>query len=93
MIAEQEVVQKRIVSFVSEFTGVRIQELTLASCLNREIGIDGDDAVDFFKAYADTFGVDLEELRLHWDQHFGPEGTSLSTMLVIFVPHGLSALH
>lgn len=46
--------------------------------LSEDLGLDGDDAVDFFEAYGDAFSVDLAPLHRHWREHFGPEGFSLS---------------
>lgn len=43
-----------------------------------DLGLDGDDAVEFFDAYAETFSVDLTPLHARWRDHFGPEGFPLS---------------
>ena len=43
-----------------------------------DLGLDGDDAVDFFQAYGEAFNVDLTSLHRRWGAHFGPEGFPLS---------------
>jgi|GEM_PF-840528 len=63
--------------------------------LLEDLGLDGDDAVDFFEAYGTTFGVDLDPLHQRWAQHFGPEGFPLSftlgMVLIAAVAGGLLA--
>ncbi|HEY3618545.1 MAG TPA: DUF1493 family protein [Candidatus Sulfotelmatobacter sp.] len=54
--------------------GVKKQKVSLSSSFSRDLGIDGDDAVEFFDAFGKTFGVHLDLLRIHWGQHFAPEG-------------------
>ena len=45
--------------------------------------MDGDDAVDFFNIVHERFGTDLTHLHEHWGEHFGPEGISVWSGLVI----------
>jgi len=40
----------------------------------QDLGMDGDDAVEFFEAFGQTFSVDLARLWQHWHHHFAPEG-------------------
>jgi hypothetical protein len=35
--------------------------------------MDGDDAGEFCEKFAQEFAVDLQELRVHWSQHYAPE--------------------
>ena len=56
---------------VSEFTRVRPQVLTLETTLFYDLGIDGDDADEFFEEFGRTFGVDLTDFNIQ--SHFGPE--------------------
>lgn len=55
--------------------------------LAQDIGIDGDDAVEFFEEFGERFHPELSQLGDHWDQHFMPEGgrPSFGCMVVIFV--------
>ena len=34
----------------------------------------GDDAVEFFESFGREFQVNLEDLHIWWNLHFGPEG-------------------
>jgi hypothetical protein len=69
-----------VFAMVSEFTRVRLQELTMETTLFNDLGIDGDDAVDFFEEFARVFRVDLTSFKV--DRYFGPEGSDpLSSIL------------
>ena len=46
----------------------------LTSRVFEDLGVDGQDAVIFFQAFAEEFNVDLTILWDHWEQHFAPEG-------------------
>ena len=56
---------------VSEFTRVRPQVLTWETTLFGDLGIDGDDADEFFEEFGRTFAVDLTDFNI--ESHFGPE--------------------
>lgn len=45
----------------------------------------GDDAVEFFKKFAEEFKVDLKDLHVHWNQHFAPEGSLSAGAMVAIV--------
>lgn len=60
-----------VFAMVSEFTGVRAEKLTLETTLFGDLGMDGDDAVDFFEEFANAFRVDLADFEIN--QYFGPE--------------------
>ncbi len=79
--------EERIVALVAEERGMKPQRIFLASRLSHDLGMDGDDAVDFFEKFGNEFNVDLSSLREHWSEHFGPEGSapSLGCMVVIGV--------
>jgi acyl carrier protein len=63
-----------VVKFVCDQLGVKPRKVTLDSRLNLDLGVDGDDAVEFYNKFKQRFAVDFENLLLHWDQHFAPEG-------------------
>lgn len=43
------------------------------SRLVHDLGMDGDDAVDFFASLSDRFGTDFSSLESSWSDHFSPE--------------------
>lgn len=63
-----------VFAMVSEFTRVRPQELTWETTLFHDLGIDGDDAVEFFEEFGRTFEVDLTDFNI--ETHFGPEASN-----------------
>lgn len=73
----------QVFAMVSEFTGVRPQELTLETTLLYDLGIDGDDAVEFFEEFARTFGVDLSDFNI--ETHFGPEASDPFSSILTWV--------
>lgn len=48
------------------------KKLSLDTRLREDLGIEGDDAYDFFVAFEERFQVNLENLSL--GKYFGPEG-------------------
>lgn len=57
---------------VSDSFGVRVRDLSLDTTLFGDLGMDGDDATEFFQRFAEVFEVDLTDLDL--SKHFNPEG-------------------
>jgi len=70
-------VERRVLDFVAKERGMRIDKISNAKSINFDLGMDGDDAVEFFQDFAEKFSVDLTELGDEWDRYFGPEGFSL----------------
>jgi hypothetical protein len=63
-----------IVRFLADERGKGVETIGATDRLLEDLGMDGDDAVEFFEAFGPRFGIDLTPLYEHWDQHFGPEG-------------------
>ena len=59
--------------------------LRLTDVLLDDLGIDGDEASDFFIAFGAEFEVDLEPLYRNWSSYFGPEGFPISVGLLMVV--------
>jgi Protein of unknown function (DUF1493) len=77
--------QDSIIEFTAEERGMKRKDILLSSCLSHDLGLDGDDAVEFFEKFGKDFNVDLELLWRHWQRHFAPEfsGPSLASIVVI----------
>lgn len=58
--------------FVCESTGAAPEGVTEATSLQRDLGVEGDDAGEFIIAFAERFGVDLD--RFDFEAHFDVEG-------------------
>jgi hypothetical protein len=66
--------EQDIVVFIADETGTRKDRVRLSSRLAQDIGMDGDDAVEFFEKFGEKFHVDLTTLSDHWYDHFRSEG-------------------
>jgi hypothetical protein len=69
-----ETIEDQILGFIARQRRTPRARVVLSSELVQDLGIDGDDAIEFFNLFGEMFKVDLDSLWLHWDQHFSPEG-------------------
>lgn len=73
----------RVLAFVSDQFGVHPQKLSLNTCLVNDLGVYGDDAVEFFEAFVKEFGLDPERLTpAFFERYFGHEGMTFDEMLI-----------
>lgn len=72
-----------VTEMVSKFTGVSPRELTLETTLFHDLGIDGDDAVDFFTEFEAGFHVDLSDFKI--SKYFGSETSGLLSSMIIWL--------
>ena len=75
--------QSQVIELLADERGLSPEKLQLSDRLLQDLGMDGDDAVDFFNGLHERFGTDLTHLQEHWSEHFGPEGFSCWNALVI----------
>lgn len=71
-------------------TNAKREEISPSTRLQHDLGMDGDDAVDFFDQFSRQFNVDIDALKEDWALHFGPERLPLAAILVILL-WGLSS--
>ena len=69
--------------FTSDFTNVALEGVTLNSALVEDLGVDGDDGVDFIVQFADRFQVDLSGFNA--SDYFDSEGLPLHAPFVWFL--------
>lgn len=72
-----------LVEMLAKERGLAPAKIDVSSRLLQDLGMDGDDAVDFFISVQERFGTDLTALHERWSDHFGPEGFSCWNGLVI----------
>jgi hypothetical protein len=77
--------EDRIIEFTAEERGMKRKRILLSSRLSHDLGMEGDDGVDFFEKFGKKFSVDLEPLWKHWPRHFGPEFSGLSLGAIVLV--------
>jgi len=73
-----------VIKFVSEVTAVNVDQITLDTAVNFDLGVDGDDGVEFLEEYSKRFNVDLTSMS---DIYFGPEASPV--LLIILWPYYL----
>ena len=68
-------IESDVLNFVSKQCGVNVSDLRLSTELNKDLGIAGLDAVDFFTAFDNNFEVDFSGFEI--DTHFESEAHGL----------------
>lgn len=61
-----------VFDFVAGFVGIPSVQISGATTLFGDLGIDGEDGSNFMVAFGERFNVDLSDLEV--TKHFGPEG-------------------
>jgi hypothetical protein len=69
-------IEDEVFDFVAEERAMKREKLKPSDQLLVDLGMDGDDAVEFFEKFEKKFEVDLTHLQEHWSEYFGPEGVS-----------------
>ncbi|WP_081848105.1 DUF1493 family protein [Microbulbifer sp. HZ11] len=67
--------ESEIIKFVSEFTAIKTERISRDTLVNFDLGIDGDDGVEFLEEYAKNFHVDISGIN---ESYFGSEGLPIS---------------
>lgn len=65
---------QRVIALVAQYRDLDADEVEPDLTLLDDLGMDGDDAVEFFAAFEAEFPSDLKTLYADWSTHFGPEG-------------------
>ncbi|WP_372768969.1 DUF1493 family protein [Pseudoalteromonas sp.] len=63
--------ESQVLEFISEFTGVSINKISLDTLINNDLGADGDDGADLLIEFSERFNVDISGIE---KVYFGPEG-------------------
>lgn len=65
----------RVYAFVAEDHAVKRSKLTPITTLSYDLGLECDDAIEFFDNFEIEFSVDLKSLGKDWDSYFSKENT------------------
>ncbi len=71
--------ESEIIAFLSEFTGVKEERISLDTLINDDLGVDGDDGIELLEEFSERFGVDLSPIS---ETYFGPEGYSIGFLVL-----------
>lgn len=80
--------QSEVIDFIAEQCGIAREKILPSMRLSQDLGIEGDDAVEFFASVQERFGTDLTSLGENWSKYFVPEGFSIWNGLII-LPAGI----
>jgi len=73
--------EQRVMWFVADIRGTKVEKLHLGSRLCHDLGVDGDDAVEMLTKFSQIFEVDMS--RFEFGKYFGPEaGFSLLNCII-----------
>ncbi len=67
-------IEAGVIDLIAKDRGLPVAKVTLEKRLLHDLGMDGDDAVEFFEDFGKRYEVDLAPLYQNWDRHFGREG-------------------
>ena len=80
-------VEGQFIAMLAKERGVPIERIKPSSRLLDDLGMDGDDAVEFFIDVKNTFDAGISLLEENWNRHFGPEGMSCWLGIIVAPAH------
>lgn len=63
--------EQEVLSFVANFIGAKPDSLSVAMTLQDDLGMDGDDALEFMTSFSNNFQVDISNFI--FSNYFGEE--------------------
>ncbi len=91
-MTSHESIEDRVFAFVARELSEPREKLALSTTLLDDLGMDDDDAVEFFQHFAKEFSVDVRMLGTDWHYYIGPEGFPLRIGLLIVVPGSIISI-
>lgn len=74
MMSDDPQLLKDVIAFVAEYRNEPESRLMAETAVNDDLGVDGDDGIEFLEAFSARFAVDLSAFP--HDQYFGPEASA-----------------
>ena len=65
--------EKQVINILVENFSIHQETISSDTDILKDLGLDGDDAVELFEVISKTLGVDFSGLE--WEKHFGPEAS------------------
>jgi len=59
---EKTKLQKEVIIFLSDFSGIKIGNIGLHSSLSRDLKMEGDDAVELLSEFGKRFNIDMTQI-------------------------------
>ena len=70
-----------VIAFVAEYWGEPKSRLFAETSVNNDLGMDGDDGLEFMEAFSRRFAVDLGTFP--YDNYFGPEAAANPISIIV----------
>jgi hypothetical protein len=80
---DADALEERVLMFTAIHSHVDRRKTSPMMRLAQDLDIKGDDASEFFDAFGKEFRVNLDQLNMHWDQHFHPEAGMIVSIAFI----------
>ena len=77
-----------VIAFVAEYCEVPKSRLSAETSINIDLGMDGDDGVEFMQAFSRRFAVDLVTFK--HDNYFGPEAAATPISIIAMMMRRLT---
>lgn len=91
-MAMNEDILNEVIAFVAEYWEEPKSQLTAETSINEDLGMDGDDGLEFMQAFSQRFAVDLATFP--YDNYFGVEAAatpiSIIAMMIRWLTTGKS---
>jgi len=68
-------IKDKLLAYIKGLNLINPKKLTLDTLIERDLGITGDDAIDFIEEFAHEFNVDITSFD--YSKHFGGEGVNM----------------
>jgi len=75
-----DVVQNQIIGLIESKMGKYEKPIASSTCLEKDLGITGDDAVELLLDYGKTLNVDLSKFDIR--KYFTPEGDTILPSII-----------
>jgi hypothetical protein len=82
-MAEESSIQDKVFNFIEDRLRVRRSSIDLNKSINFDLGMDGDDAVEFFETFAEKFELDLSLLGKNGIDTSTPKGLAYSNSAIL----------
>lgn len=79
---------EEVIAFVAEFWHEPKSRLSPETSVNDDLGMDGDDGIEFLQAFSVRFGVDLSGFPR--DKYFGPEAAANPISIIEGIIRGVT---
>lgn len=78
--------EERVSLFVARRLGRNPRRMELGQRLREDLGLNDDEAIEFFEAFSAHFHVDVDALfSRYWARHFGVYGLSWGSLILMFL--------